>query len=136
MIQLSALIGHNVIDVTTATTAGKITGIGLAANRIASIGVGGDWVDAAAVRGLNGEVVTYDPTAGDHAGLIPTRGDARGSRVLDTRGDLLGKITDLTITDDGFVDSIQLDGGHSLHGSRLEVIGSYAAIVSAERPST
>ena len=32
------------------------------------------------------------------------------------------------------VDAILMNEGHSLHGSRLRVIGSYAAIVSIETP--
>ena len=49
-------------------------------------------------------------------------------------GDLLGTISDLTITDDGIVDRIVLHDGHSLHGSRFHVIGSYAANISTETP--
>ena len=49
-------------------------------------------------------------------------------------GGHLETISDLTITDDGIVDRILLHGGHSLHGSRLHVIGSYAAIISTEAP--
>lgn len=136
MIQLSALIGHDAIDVSTATSAGKVTGIGLATNRIVSVGIGGDWFDAAAIRGFAGDVVTFESSPGTPGGSKPTQADARGSKVLDAHGDLLGTIADLTITDDGTIDTIQLVGGHSLHGSRLQVIGSHAAIVSAERPPT
>lgn len=134
MIQLSELIGHEAIDVETATTTGQVTGIGLVANRIASVGIGGECVDAAAIRGFDGDVVTYEPVTGKQGGGQPVPVDPRGSRVLDMHGDLLGTISDLTITNDGVVDVILLNDGHSLHGTRLRVLGTYAAIVSIETP--
>jgi hypothetical protein len=134
MIQLSELIGHDAIDVATATTTGTVTGIGMVANQIASVGIGGECVDAAAIRGFDGDVVTYGPADGAIGGAQPVPVDPRGSRVLDLHGDLLGTISDLTITNEGVVDSILLNDGHSLHGSRLRVIGSYAAIVTIDTP--
>lgn len=134
MIQLSELIGHEAIDVETATTTGQVTGIGLVANRIASVGIGGECVDAAAIHGFDGDVVTYEPVTGKQGRGQPVPVDPRGSRVLDMHGDLLGTISDLTITNDGVVDVILLNDGHSLHGTRLRVLGTYAAIVSIETP--
>ena len=134
MIQLSELIGHDALNVATATSTGKVTGIGLAANRIVSVGIAGECVDAAAVRGFDGDVVTYELVADAHGGAQPVPFDPRGSKVLDMHGDLLGTIADLTITNEGIVDAILLHDGHSLHGLRLQVIGSYAAIVSIEMP--
>jgi hypothetical protein len=52
--------------------------------------------------------------------------------VLDMHGDLLGTIADMSVTDDGMIDTIVLRDGHSLHGSRLRVVGTYAAIVNLE----
>jgi hypothetical protein len=135
MIQLSELIGHDGIDLSTATSTGKLTGIGLVANRIASVGIGGECVDAAAIRGFDGDVVTYEPVAGALGGPEPVPVDPRGAKVLDLHGDLLGTISDMTITNEGVVNAILLNDGHSLHGSRLRVIGSYAAIVSIDTPS-
>lgn len=132
MILLSELIGHDAMDVTTAVASGNITGIGLTANRIVSVGVGGDIIDAATVRGFDGDAVTYQGGTAHPATTLPTPLDPRGSRVLDRHGDLLGTISDLTITDEGVVDTIVLHGGHAVPGSRLQVIGSYAAIVSVE----
>ena len=134
MIQLSELIGHDAIDVGTATTTGQVTGIGLAANRIASVGIGGECVDAAAIRGFDGDLVTYEPVAGEHGGAQPVPVDPRGSRVLDMHGDLLGTLADLTITNEGVVEVILLNDGYSLHGTRLRALGTYAAIVSTETP--
>ena len=134
MIQLSELIGHDAIDVATATTTGKVTGIGMVANQIASVGIGGECVDATAIRGFDGDVVTYEPADGASGGPQPVPVDPRGSRVLDLHGDLLGTISDLTITNEGVVDAILLNDGHSLRGSRLRVIGSYAAIVTIDTP--
>ena len=130
MIQLSELIGHDAMNVLTATSAGKVTGIGLVANQIASVGIGGECVHAAAVRGFDGDVVTFESVAGAPGGAQPAPLDPRGSKVLDMHGDLLGTISDLTITNEGIVDTILLHDGHSLSGSRLRVIGSYAAIVN------
>jgi len=134
MIQLSELIGHDAIDVATATTTGKVTGIGMVANQIVSVGIGGECVDASAIRGFDGDVVTYEPADGASGGPQPVPVDPRGSPVLDLHGDLLGTISDLTITNEGVVDAILLNDGHSLHGSRLRVIGSYAAIVTIDTP--
>jgi hypothetical protein len=134
MIQLSELIGHDAIDVSTAAATGRVTGIGLIADRIASVGIGGECVAATAIRGFDGDVVTYEPVAGALGGAQPVAVDPRGSRVLDLHGDLLGTISDLTITNEGVVDTILLNDGHSLHGSRLLVLGTYAAIVSVETP--
>ena len=133
MIQLSELLRHDAVDVATATTTGRVTGIGLVGDRIRSVGVGRDWVDAGSVRGFDGDVVTYEP-AGTPGGTPPVPTDPRGAKVLDLHGDLLGTIADLTITDEGVGDTILLADGHSLHGSRLQVIGTYAAIVSTETP--
>lgn len=134
MIQLSELLGHDAIDVATAAPAGRVSGVGLQGDRILSIGIGGECVDASAVHGFDGDVVTFDRAAGAHGGAQPVPTDPRGSRVLDLHGDLLGSIVDLTITDIGTIDSVQLQGGHSLRGSRLLVVGSYAAIVTTEAP--
>jgi hypothetical protein len=134
MIQLSALLGHQAIDVATATPAGKVTGIGLKADRIVSVGIGGECVDAAAVRSFDGDVVTFDAAAGRLGGPQPVPIDPRGSKVLDLHGDLIGTISDLTITDAGIVDSLLLESGHSVRGARLHVIGSHAAIVDVETP--
>jgi hypothetical protein len=133
MIQLSELIGHDTLDVTTAGSGGKVTGIGLAADRIVSVGIGGDSVDAATIRGFSGDVVTYEPVLDSTPQTQPT--DPRGALVLDLHGDRLGTLEDLMITDDGVVDTILLEGGHALRGARLRVIGSYAAIVDVEAVS-
>jgi hypothetical protein len=132
MIQLSELIGHDAIDVATATSTGRVTGIGLSADRIVSVGIGGECVDASAVRSFDGDVVVFDPVAGALGGPQPVPIDPRGSLVLDLHGDRLGSISDMTITDAGMVDTILLEGGHSVRGARLQVIGSYAAIISTD----
>lgn len=137
MIHLSALLGRPSVDVSNAASGGKVTGISLAGNRIAVIAIGGRQVDAAAVRAFDGDVLTYDgaglseppPPAVDRPAAP---GDPRGARVLDLHGDRLGTLTDLAITGDGFVEELMLDGGRSVPGARLQVIGSYAAIVDNE----
>lgn len=145
MIQLSELIGHDTVDVATAESKGRLKGIGLAGNRIVTVRIGDEVMAATAVRGFDGDVVTYDASGVvpyDASGVVPdgplpadqqpNPGDPRGSRVLDVHGDQLGTLSDLTISDDGVVDTILLEGGHALQGSRLRAIGTYAAIVDAE----
>ncbi len=136
MIQLSELIGHDTLDVSSAVSLGKVTGIGLASNRIVSLGIGGESVDAGAVRGFDGDVVTYEAGSSVPDGSHPLPLDPRGSRVIDLHGDQIGTLADLTISDEGIVDTIVLVGGHALHGSRLRAIGSYAAIVDVEVASS
>ncbi len=136
MIHLSALIGRNAMDVTTATTVGIVTGIGLTGDRITSVRVHGETIAATSVRGFDGDVLTYEPTVAAEGSVQPTPIDPRGSKVLDRHGDCLGTIKDLTITSEGVVEAVLLDDGHALHGSRLQVIGSYAAIVRVDDSTT
>ena len=58
--------------------------------------------------------------------------DPRGARVLDLDGDQVGTLADLTISADGVIDSIVLDMGLELRGSRLRSIGTYAVIIDVE----
>jgi len=134
VIRLSTLIGHAAIDVTTATTVGTIAGIGLVGDRIVSVGIGGECVAATAVSSFDGDVVTYDPVAGALGGAQPPPTDPRGAKVVDLHGDALGTIADLAITAAGVVDTIVLSDGRSIAGSRLRVVGSYAAMVDVETP--
>jgi hypothetical protein len=99
------------------------------------VGIGGDIVGAAAVRGFDGDVLTYDAMAGSAADEIPEPTDPRGARVLDLHGDRLGTLADLMISGDGVVDTILLEGGRALRGARLRVVGTYAAIVDVETAS-
>lgn len=62
-------------------------------------------------------------------------GDILNTLVLDMEGDALGSITDAAISAEGIVDSIELDNGHTIDGTRLRTIGTYAAIVWPESDS-
>ncbi len=76
---------------------------------------------------------TFDPDTGARGGGAQSAAlDPRGSKVLDMRGDLLGTIADLTIANDRIIGSIVMLDDYSLVGPRLQVIGSYAAVVSTE----
>jgi hypothetical protein len=75
---------------------------------------------------------TFDPDTGARGGGGGSALDPRGSKVLDMRCDLLGTIAGLTITNDRIIGSIVMLGDYSLVGPRLQVIGSYAAVVSTE----
>ncbi|MDH4077623.1 MAG: hypothetical protein OEW29_16960, partial [Acidimicrobiia bacterium] len=94
MILLSELLGHQAMDISTAVATGKVIGIGLTADRVVSVGLGGDVIDAAAVRGFDGDVVTYQPGSVAPATRLAAPIDPRGSKVLDRHGDLLGRIAD------------------------------------------
>ena len=50
------------------------------------------------------------------------------------QGDEIGRIDDLLITEAGVIETIVLDNGTSLAGSRLRAIGTYAAILSIDLP--
>lgn len=76
---------------------------------------------------------TFDPDTGARGGGAQSAAlDPRGSKVLDMRGDLLGTIADLTIANDRIIGSIVMLDDYSLVGPRLQVIGSYATVVSTE----
>lgn len=78
---------------------------------------------------------TFDPdpdTGARGGGAQSAALDPRGSKVINMRGDLLGIIADLTITNDRIIDSIVMLDDYSLVGPRLQVTGSYAAVVSTE----
>lgn len=143
MIRLSELIGQEAVSLRTAEKTGTVKGIALTGNRITRVRVGDRLVESSAVRSFEGDVLTYDEPAGDAAEQEqhgrhdhPADGarDPRGALVLDARGDGLGTIADLAISADGVVDSILLDNGEAVTGSRLRVLGSFAAVLGSELP--
>ncbi len=114
-----------------AERAGTVEGVVVKGNKIVAVSLGDTTINTAAIRTFDGDVVTYEPdklTPVDQPAVNPT-----GRRVLDVQGDLLGLIGDLDISGDGIVESILLDTGEHIDGSRLRAIGSYAAIVDAGR---
>lgn len=132
MIRLSDLIGQQAVALATAERTGTVSGVVLTGNQIVVVDLGGSMIPASAVRTFEGDVLTYDAAAAapsDRPSMNPI-----GMRVLDAEGDERGTISDLEISAGGSVESIVLDNGDHIVGSRLHAIGSYAAIIAAELP--
>ncbi len=135
MIRLSELIGQKAIALGTAETTGTVKGVGIDGNQIVCVQLSDSVVPAGAVRSFEGDVLTYDEQAEGGSGNVAAYTlDPRGSRVLDMNGDGFGHIDDLLLTETGEIDTILLDTGDSLPGSRLRAIGSYAAVLNVDLP--
>jgi len=135
VIRLSDLIGQDAIALGTAATTGKVKGIGIDGRQIIWVQLSDAVIPAEAVRSFEGDVLTYDEqseTAADDDAAATF--DPRGSRVLDMNGDGFGHIADLLITDTGAIETIVLDTGDSMPGSRLRAIGTYAAVLNVDLP--
>jgi len=134
MIRLSDLIGQDAIALGTAATTGKVKGIGIDGSQIIWVQLSDAVIPAEAVRSFEGDVLTYDEQAGGKDDVAAATLDPRGSRVLDMNGDGFGHIADLLITDTGMIETIVLDTGDSMPGSRLRAIGTYAAVLNVDLP--
>jgi hypothetical protein len=135
MIRLSQLIGQKAIALGTAATTGTVKGVGIEGNRIVCVQLSDSVIPSQAVRSFDGDVLTYDEQAEGGSGNVAAFTlDPRGSRVLDMNGDGFGQIADLAITDTGEIETIVLSTGDSIPGSRLQVIGSYAAVLNVDLP--
>ena len=133
MIRLSALIGQQGIALGTAATTGSVKGVAIDHDRIVGVQVGDELIASGAVRSFEGDVLTYDETAAGFSGTV-SASDPRGKRVLDMDGDEHGQVADLAIDAEGRIDTVILDNGDTVAGSRLRVIGSYAAILADTLP--
>ena len=128
MILLSQLLGQDSVSLRTAATTGKVKGVRIAGNRITHVELTPTTIPAAAVRSFEGDVLTYDHDDVPLIEAIPT-GDPRKRMVLDTDGDAHGTIVDLELESDGSVSTVITSENERLDGSRLLVIGDFAAIV-------
>jgi len=130
VILLTDLLRQKAVSLETAETTGEVKGVVVHGDRVVRVRVADGMVDAAAVRSFEGDVLTYD------GGLEPMDGsnppEVIGARVLDVRGDELGTIADIAIEADGAITELILADGQQIEGSRLTVIGSWAAIVTVE----
>jgi len=133
MINLSQLLGQEAISLSTADKHGTVKGIGLRGNRIVAVELSDRTIDATCVRSFDGDVLTYDE-APEIQPSVRT-GDIRKSLVLDMDGDALGSITDAAISAEGLIESLELDSGQRIDGTRLRATGSYATIVWPEPDS-
>jgi hypothetical protein len=61
MIRFSELLGHDAVELGTAITVGKVTGIVLERDRIVSVELSAGDVPSTGVHGFDGDVVTFDP---------------------------------------------------------------------------
>jgi len=129
MITLSSFIGQQAIALGTAANTGTVKGVAIEHDRVIAVALSDGLIPASAVRSFEGDVVTYDESAGAFTGSV-SAGDPRGTRVLDMAGDGHGHLADLNINADGSIEAILLDTGESVPGRRLRVIGSYAAILA------
>ncbi len=131
MIRFSELLGHDAVELGTAITVGKVTGIVLERDRIVSVELSAGVVPSTAVYGFDGDVLTFDPLRAVGAPK-PTNEviDPRGLKALDMHGDCVGTIRDLIISPTGIVDAIELGDGQTVPGARLRAVGDYAAILT------
>jgi sporulation protein YlmC with PRC-barrel domain len=130
MIALSQLLGHDAFELVSATKVGTVDGIVIEGHHIVAVGASGARIPRAAVQAFDGDVLTFradDLNVADDS-MVPT--DPRGVWVIDTNGDGLGFIDDMTMSSDGVIETIVLATHEVLDGDRLLTIGSYAAILA------
>jgi sporulation protein YlmC with PRC-barrel domain len=130
MILWSKMFGHDVLDLESATKMGSVDGIVIDKQRIVAVGVSGKLVAASAIRAFDGDVLTFDGSVSSVPDGSIFATDQRGARVIDANGDLLGVVSDLSVSSDGIIETIVLDNHDVVNGNRLVAIGSYAAVVS------
>lgn len=128
MITLRNLLGQPAVSLDSAERTGKVTGVVIDGDHVVAVGVDKAVVAASAVPTFDGDALTY------HEGGTTSAGPDRvvnpvGRRVLTIAGELLGMIEDLEISPDGRVERLLLERDQALDGTRLRVIGSYAAIM-------
>jgi hypothetical protein len=131
MILLSNLLGQRSLALGTAESTGAVKGIAVDGHRVTKLRVGDKVIGADAVRSFEGDVLTYDESLG--YGDSPTI-DPRGILVLDMNGDGCGHLADLGLSATGEIETVVLDSGDTVPGSRLKVIGSFAAVLGVDLP--
>ena len=132
MILLSELLGQDAISLNSAETEGVVKGVRIEGQHITDVGLSKRVIRAAAVRSFEGEALTFDDAPNPDTDEVKTL-DPRGLLILDMEGNSLGNISDLRINADGMVQTI-LSEDDEIDGSRLVVIGSYAALCRAAVP--
>lgn len=132
---LKSLRKRKVVDTATAETMGRVKSfqIDIPSASVAAVvvkGKPGGMVPFSDVIGFGPDAVTV-PNAGtliENPEALPTDDDARGSRLLDETGRLLGKVDDLTMDETGRIVSVTADG--VTYESQILGIGSYAVVIS------
>jgi hypothetical protein len=131
VIKLTDLLGQSAVSLQSAERTGMVRGVHVADGRVTSVDVGDGHLPASSIVSFEGDVLTYRGDASDDG---PPSSNPIGQRVLDDSGDELGVLDDLHIAADGTVETVVLAGDHTLPGSRLSVIGSYAIIMVDDDP--
>ena len=142
---LTDATGRKVVSTSTAETVGEIADFVIDPQSHTVVAVtlkkasSGDivlWSDLTALGADAATVTGAEVITGANDAVAALSGKDRrllGKRVLDTLGQELGSITDVEFDPDtGVVTALVLAGGN-IAGSRLVGIGSYAAIVHADR---
>lgn len=134
------ILGHDVIDTTTAESVGKIKGLVAdpQATSIAGIVVEDrvvSWSDASGIGAdaltLGGPDLLHEPSSELELRAVEGAGDPIGKRVITENGVEIGKVDDIDVdADTGAIREVIL-ADDEIKGARLVGIGSYAVMVSA-----
>lgn len=138
-IMLRQLRKRPVVDIGTAETVGRVRSVRIDPTEARVVGIvlrGGEGglVPMDEVQAIGQDAVTIQAASvvvGDEE-VLPADTDAYGSRVLDEDGNELGKLSDLSIAEDGTIVGVVI--GEELHDRRLMGIGSYAVVVGRTGP--
>ncbi len=139
---ISELLGKPVLDLSTATTVGRIDDVVLdvPGRRLHGLRVGksagaGEWLAWGDIKAVGTDAVTVEGV--DRIGSVPDelpgrwlRGDkALGGRVLSDGGRELGSLTDIDLdAESGTLHAVVL-GDRRLEADSLHGIGTYATVV-------
>jgi hypothetical protein len=133
VIRLSQLMGQRAVSLADAERAGTVRGVVVRGGKVVGVDIGDYVVPSGAIRAFEGDVVTFDDHEPVDAELAQRATTVIGKPVLTHAGDGLGAVVDLHLDTSGRVEAVEL-ADRTLPGDRLEVIGSYAAIVADEPP--
>jgi sporulation protein YlmC with PRC-barrel domain len=114
-----------------AERAGTVRGIVVRGGQVIALDIGDHVVPSSAIRDFEGDVVTFDAHAPVDDDVADRATKVLGTPVLTHAGDRLGTVVDLQLDSAGRIEAVELKD-RTLPGDRLEVIGSYAAIVADE----
>jgi hypothetical protein len=133
VIRLSQLLGQRAVALADAERAGMVRGVVVRGGNVVAVDIGDHVVPSSAIRAFEGDVVTFDDHEPIDEELARWATAVIGKPVLTHAGDGLGDVVDLHLDNSGRVEAVIL-ADRTLPGDRLEVIGSYAAIVADEPP--
>lgn len=142
--RFSEALGHKVVSTSTADTVGVVQDFFVDPETAAVLAVGlkktesGDTLRWTDITAFGSDAVTVAGpekiTDADHdvASLKGKEHSVVGKRVLSTKGDELGEVSDVEFdVESGALASLVLDDG-GIAGDRLVGVGSYAVVVRAD----